>query len=357
MKNKIAVFVGSLLLCVVFLYERHSTPVAQGYGIYQAKITPTPTLSPSVSPSATPTPTSTPTPVPTPTPAPTATPRPPKTSPVPTPTPTPTPSPTPTPTPTPSPEPSSTPTPTPSPTPTPTPTPAAELVGWWKLDESSWIGDCSSLTVIDSSLYAHHGQACPVGNAPVPVAGIFGNGAQFDGINQYFNLGPGFNFTSSFTTTYWIALDDYTSCGPDGNSQHIIGTHHVAKPTGNGRGWGNYWDCDGIAWELTSADGTRIQSYGYVQPDPAPVDRSWHHIAFVYDSVTPRATLYWDGVEIYSETINVPTVLYDNGEPLTLNGLPYAAPGIDGAPGRMDDVRVYNRVLTPSEIATILAGN
>ena len=230
------------------------------------------------------------------------------------------------------------------------------IQGHWKFDEGSWAGDCLTADIIDSSGNNRNGTACINGDAPFPVPGKFGNAGRFDGINQYANMGPGFNFTSSFTAALWIALDDYDWCGPDSTSQHIIGTHHLATPTGNGRGWGIYWDCDGLAWELTNSTGSAIVSYGYIQPSPFPVNGSWHHIALVYDSTIPSATLYWDGVPVYSESgiANVPGFLFNNDEPLTVNGLPYA-PGA-GAPGKIDDTRVYNRVLFPEEITSIYEG-
>ena len=236
------------------------------------------------------------------------------------------------------------------------PVTVTEPLGHWEFDESSWAGDCSTADILDSSGNNHHGTACVNGDAPYPVPGKFGNAGRFDGINEYANMGPGFNFTSSFTASMWIALDDYDWCGPTGKSQHIIGTHHVATPTGIGRGWGIYWDCSGLAWELTNSTGSAIGSYGYVQPSPFPVNGSWHHIALAYDSSVPSATLYWDGDPIYLEsgTANVPSFLFNNGEPLTVNGLPYAPSS--GAPGKIDDTRVYNRVLSGDEIQ-MLFGN
>ncbi len=319
-------------------------------------LTSTPTLTPSYTPTNTPNPTptgtftDTPTHTPIPTQSPTETPLP---SPTSTHTPSNTPTPTITATPTNTPAPILTPTPTSTMTPTPI---IANLAGYWKMDEISWTGDCSTTDISDSSGNGKHGKACINGDAPVPVPGRFGNAGLFDGIYEYADMGHGFNYTSSFTAAMWIALDDYNWCGPAGNSQHIIGTHHLATPQGRGRGWGIYWDCDGLAWELTNTTGSAIYSYGFVQPSPFPTNGSWHHIALVYNSAVPSATLYWDGVAVYSESgiVNVPSYLFNNGEPLTVNGLPYA-PGA-GAPGKIDDIRVYNRALTDAEIALIALG-
>jgi hypothetical protein len=226
-------------------------------------------------------------------------------------------------------------------------------LGHWNFDESSWAGDCLTADIIDSSGSSRHGIACIDGDAPFPVPGKFGSAGRFDGINQYANMGPGFSFASSFTASLWIALDDYNSCGPTGASQHIIGTHHLRTPIGNGRGWGIYWDCDGLAWELTNSTGSAIESYGYIQPSPFPSGGSWHHAALVYDSTIPSATLYWDGVPVYSESgiANVPSLLFSNGEPLTVNGLPYEPSA--GAPGKIDDTRVYNRALSRAELQIV----
>jgi hypothetical protein len=135
-------------------------------------------------------------------------------------------------------------------------------------------------------------------------------------------------------------------------SQHLIGTHDMATPGGHGRGWGTYWDCDGIAWELTNSTGSAIQSYGYYSPSPFPANGSWHHVVFVYDATIPDAYLYFDGVRVPAIKVGtVPSSLFNNGEPLTVNGLPWAPSS--GAPGKMDEVRVYNRALSAAEVAEL----
>lgn len=311
--------VGLIVITLLVLALQSGFKLSSQVNVLAAKITPSPQPTPTGQPGPSPSPTGQPTPTPT---------RPPK---------------------------SPTPAPTPLPTVTPSPTPIAGLAGHWKMDEQIWVGDCSTLSVLDSSGNNRHGKACPNGGAPSPVPGHSGNAASFNGTTQYINVGPGFNFIGSFSTSYWAALDDYTSCGPTGASQHLLGTHDRQVPMGNGRGWGTYWDCDGIAWELTNSDGTAIGSYGYVQPFPFPEDGSWHHFAFVYDASIPDAFLYVDGVQqTVSKVGVVPSSLFNNGEPLTVNGLPYS-PGA-GAPGKMDDVRVYNYALSPTEIFSIFLG-
>ena len=139
-------------------------------------------------------------------------------------------------------------------------------MGYWKFDESHWAGDCETADMLDSSGKDRHGIACIKDDAPFPAPGKLGNAGQFDGVNEYANMGPGFNFTSSFTAALWISLDDYNWCGPTGMSQHIIGTHAPRTPNGTGRGWGIYWDCDGLAWELTNSTGSAIEFLWFHRP-------------------------------------------------------------------------------------------
>jgi hypothetical protein len=326
---KITSKITNLLLSVFWLFVVVSIVSAKG-GPNQTP-TPTPSIMPpkgTITPTATPVVTATVTvtifPTPTPTRAPKTTPSPTPTNPV-----------------------------TPTPSTTPIPTPIIGPLGFWQMDEQSWVDDCVTFTILDFSGFNHHGTACPSGHGPQPVVGLHGNAGLFDGLEQLANMGPGFNFTSSFTAAMWVALDNYNWCGPVGASQHLIGTHNLPRPSGPGRGWGMYWDCDGIAWELTNNDGSAIGSYGYAQPDPFPANGSWHHAALVYDAATPSATLYWDGIAIYSEngTADVPSSLFNNGEPLTVNGLPGFTGA--GAPGKIDDVKVYARALSASEILAI----
>ena len=76
--------------------------------------------------------------------------------------------------------------------------PAQKLVGFWKLDESS------GLTAFDSSPGNHPGTLT---NGPVwqPTSGRVNGGLQFDGANDYVNLGSVLNPADGpFTACLWF---------------------------------------------------------------------------------------------------------------------------------------------------------
>jgi hypothetical protein len=101
-------------------------------------------------------------------------------------------------------------------------------------------------------------------------------------------------------------------------------------------------------WELRLANGRR----GVCYADPkyrAELDR-WYHVAGTYNGLVAR--LYVDGQEICSDwtwgAINMPDVPFTIGAYVDENGAI-----IDEITGRIDDVRIYSRALSRSEIVEL----
>lgn len=92
-------------------------------------------------------------------------------------------------------------------------------------------------------------------------------------------------------------------------------------------------------WETASAWGTGL-----------------HHFAITYDksSISNKPTFYKDGLSVSRTDVSTPTGSADSGTNNTLYvGSAGIAPSIDG---RLQDLRIYNRILTAAEIAA-LAGS
>jgi hypothetical protein len=79
---------------------------------------------------------------------------------------------------------------------------------------------------------------------------------------------------------------------------------------------------------------------------------AWHHVAGVVSSTGMR--VYLDGVEICNNGDTTP-VAHDVG-PNFFVGRHGAGNEDFDFDGNIDDVRVYNRVLTPSEVAAVAQG-
>jgi hypothetical protein len=74
---------------------------------------------------------------------------------------------------------------------------------------------------------------------------------------------------------------------------------------------------------------------------------TWYHVAATYNAVSKEVKVYRDGVLVYSGLEQTPPSTWGMSGPLFLGGLQNTGSNFDGV---MDDVRVYNTVLTQSQI-------
>ena len=211
----------------------------------------------------------------------------------------------------------------------------AELLGWWTFDEGS--GD----TAYDSSGYDHHGTVLGTpqwGDGPPGFSGALDftatSGANCGNFDPTGGMGV-------FTLTWWCRWDG------TGGIQHFL-----TKSNG--------WGADTMMFQVEVKGG---------HSDPARINRlhlayqaapqavlhlipvnEWIHNALVFDGT--NATAYLNGVD---ETGPQPTGI----------GTPVDCPVWIGVAfndarvfqGLLDDMRLFDRVLTETEIMSIMAGD
>jgi len=202
------------------------------------------------------------------------------------------------------------------------------LVGWWAFD------DTGTGTVLDSSGNGHHGTLR--GNAHF-VPGLFGEAMAFDEDGDYVNI------------------DGYKGIVGDGTGIHAFTIAAWIKASGNGEmvGWGSTV-VPGRAEFRINDNRLRYESGGgNVQGDTAVTDDEWHHVAVTVptDALYVDVTIYLDGeddTQPEDDTDPVrPTADYDLKMGLRYNESGRAYTGL------IDDVRLYDKVLTQAEIQTL----
>ncbi len=212
------------------------------------------------------------------------------------------------------------------------------LVGYWKLDEASGLTkNCTAAPFIDSSGNENNGQSCLSTNGPDGGAvGKFGNGVTFDGSNDYINIPDtaSLDFGSgSITSSAWVKTSSSTA-------QHFVaygegGSYRLRCGTNSsGRGW--------IALYTGSSWLESIATTGNIE------DGNWHLVTCVYDR-TGNAIFYLDGINIASVSIASAASLAMNDGDITLGFDSFDNTNLLN--GRLDDVRIYNRALSSSEVS------
>lgn len=198
------------------------------------------------------------------------------------------------------------------------------LVGYWKMDENSWNGTAGE--VKDSSGNGNNGTAV---NGATTGTGKFGGAGSFNGSNQYVSTG---NVTlgNTFSVSVWVK----PTSSPQTGYTRLLETSFTS---------GLYlgFDATGTKFQFIVNNGT--SPFGGLTS--SPFTTAWHLVTGTYDGT--NAVLYVDGVRQGS-----PVAFTSPGtitKPFYINSY-VTGLGTYGMVGSIDEVRIYNRALSPAEI-------
>ncbi len=212
------------------------------------------------------------------------------------------------------------------------------LVGYWKMDESSWgTPNCSDEIVLDSSGSGNNGKACPVTTGPDGGdAGKFGNAGDFDGGDDYVRVvdSASLDITNAITVEAWFRFDDtpadwdtIVAKGNQGSNDHM---------------W-MYYRSNRFNFELGNETTRWAQGFSIT-----PTLGTWYHFVGTYDSATEKSNVYLNGVADTEETRAGFGTIGTNAYDLTIGKSSYT--DLYYFPGVIDEVRVYNRALSSKEV-------
>jgi len=213
------------------------------------------------------------------------------------------------------------------------------LVGWWKLDEG--IGG----TVLDWSGHDNHGT---LANGPIWAEGNDAGALQFDGSNDYVNLGTPAELyiPDNYTYTAWFRVGE--DINGDSGPQYIL--------------------CIGSRSDLVfgvednvGIDGDLSLHYYDTAPGFHAVgvgktvwsSGDWHMVAGTKDSATGHK-IYLDG-ELKNSDTNTNNDNYATTRMVSIGARAWT--GHQYYKGTIDDVRIYNRTLAQDEIQKIMRGD
>lgn len=204
------------------------------------------------------------------------------------------------------------------------------LLGYWKLDESSWSNNCSTLSVVDYSGNGANLRSCPNTTGPTGgSAGKFGLGGTFDGSNDYLETTSTiYNLSGALTLSAWV----YITGTPSGDV-------YVIDRTNNSSGYSLGWNSSRFPRLQIGNGSSYVQTTGSV----AMALNTWYHLVGTVDS-DGVARIYLNGrLEATGATSILTTT---SGQNLRI-GSRSAANTITG---RVDEVRIYAKAMTPVEV-------
>ena len=196
-------------------------------------------------------------------------------------------------------------------------------VGSWNFDEGS------GTSVSDAS---GNGNTGTLLNGPIWTSGVKGTALSFDGVDDYVDMGspPPLNITGPA-----ITVQAWAKASSPGNYKYII-----SKTDGLYMGYGLYTGSSGtLRFYIGNGSGL------ITTPDvTSPWDNRWHHIAGTYDG--SKLNLYIDGVARASVAATG-SIADSSARSLNIGGF---SEGGFLFKGVVDDVQIYNRALSATEI-------
>jgi four helix bundle protein len=198
------------------------------------------------------------------------------------------------------------------------------LVGHWTFDGQY----LNTTTSTDTSGQGNNGTLT---GGPVPALGKLGQALSFDGVNDWVSIPSSSVFgPPQMTVSFWTKNN--VTPNP-GTSDAML----VREPAGS---WNSGW---GFWYSTTSQIAFWMNSYNTTPATATIAPTQWNHVVGTWNGTTIR--LYVNGVEGTSGT-------YTGSQTGTTNPLTIGTGGTTSynINGSMDDVRIYNRVLTATEI-------
>jgi PGF-pre-PGF domain-containing protein len=205
----------------------------------------------------------------------------------------------------------------------------AGLMAVWHLNEGS------GSTFSDSSGHGNTGAI----NGATWIDGKFNKALQFDGVNDYLEIpnSASLNITGNVTISLWIKLGTQSSS----DEKMILS-----------KGWENTntrsynlittYGALGAMFNICNA----AQSCAY--PDFSWENNNWHHLVGTYNGSI--AKIYVDGVEENSDSLT--GLIQSTIRPVQIGGWFIYGSGSGYLNGTLDEIAIYNRVLSASEVQT-----
>ncbi len=199
----------------------------------------------------------------------------------------------------------------------------SDLIGWWSFNDPDD-------RYKDISGYDYNGSCT---SCPIPADGVPGRGGtamEFDGVDNRININPSYN-VSQLSVSAWIK---------GGENIHSPYSRIV-----------NHWT-PGFIMAVTSGDRFRVYLWDDGEDSLTGVsnldDGNWNHIFFTVDTTDGLFKIYVNGEEENSKNstitsnINMMGTLFIGGNTSRFKGI-------------IDDVRIYSRALTTSEVQILYA--
>jgi len=171
------------------------------------------------------------------------------------------------------------------------------------------------------------------------VTGKIGNFAKgFDGVDDLVPIGPISTFQNSFSIAHWLKSD------VDASSEDRV---LIGYNNGNFEKWFSHQLTDGNIEVQYDPGGSATNKERHTVGSLST--GTWYHLVSTYDSSNNTTNYYLDGANVGSFNVDQP---HSSGNELTL-GTHYDGRGKNYHDGSLDDLKIYDKVLTDTDVSDL----
>jgi hypothetical protein len=214
------------------------------------------------------------------------------------------------------------------------------LVGYWTMDGR----DLTTAALIDRSGNGNGGRLVNIATSTSRAEGKIGQALNFDGVNDRVDVSsnPSLEGFSTITISAWIYPTEDASVNVNGG--RIVSKSNGTSGDDYALTYGSVND-EKLRFRVTTGATVNADSSSATAIEL----NKWQHVVGVYNGVTME--LYVDGfpIGLVSTPTNQSGTIADSNDDLSIGG--HAEGETDREfPGYIDDVRIYNRALSVTEI-------
>jgi len=221
------------------------------------------------------------------------------------------------------------------------------LVGFWTMDgnDTTWTSATAGTTADKSPVGTNTGTLTNMSQSTSPAIGKVGQGMYFDGVNDIINIPNSENNSlyeniSAISVSLWFKINQLSSA--KGEDQYLIYKRHNSSPWSSWLMWLESSD-NKLYFSARNNSATGVTETS----DSALETGRWYYVAGVYDG--SNVTLYVDGIAAASPPSQTGTI-YDSDSTVRIGA---GTAGASRANGIIDEVRIYNKALSQSEITEL----
>ncbi|MGO1052196.1 LamG-like jellyroll fold domain-containing protein [Crossiella sp. CA198] len=205
----------------------------------------------------------------------------------------------------------------------------AGLAAHWRLD-----GDLADASGKNRPLSA-------AGALSMTAEGYLGKSASLNGSGEHLRRPAFVDTAKSFSVSAWVKLDKDDRWGTVVSQE----SHAADRPASSF--YLQYADGPD-RWAFAMTDDSRPGGPRVESANPPQLD-AWTHLVGAYDAANGKLVLYVNGVKQGEAVVQGWNATGD----LVVGAAKFGGNTVDHFPGRIDDVKVYDRLLIPAEAATL----